>query len=71
MHAPGSISERNLYCMQITPQHNSLKTRITFKLPAAFGYLIYKHSTFLRHKVIRALANATVLYIVIITLKTL
>jgi len=43
------------------PQHNSFKTRITPKLPTAFRYLIYKHSTFLRHKVIRALPNATIL----------
>jgi len=43
------------------PQHNSLKTRITPRLPTAFTYLIYKHSTFLRHKVIRALPNATIL----------
>jgi len=47
--------------MQITPQHNSLKIRITPKLATAFRYLIYKHSTFLRHKVIRALLKATVL----------
>jgi len=31
------------------------------KLATAIRYLIYKHSTFLRHKVIRALPNATVL----------
>jgi len=43
------------------PQHNSLKSRITPKLATVFRCLIYKHSTFLRHKVIRALPNATVL----------
>jgi len=47
--------------MQITPQYNSLKTRITPKLATAFSYLIYKHSTFLLHKLIFALPNATVL----------
>jgi len=59
--------------MQITPQHNSLKTRITPELATAFRYLIYKHSTFLRHKVIRALSHATVhsIIMVIIVLKTL
>ena len=39
------------------------------KLATAVRYLIYKHGTYLRHKVVRALPNATVL--VIITLKTL
>ena len=41
-------------------------------LAAAIKYLIYKHFTFLRHKVIRALPNATVfcIVVVIITLKT-
>jgi len=46
--------------MQITTQHNPLKARITLKSANAFRYPIYKHSTFLRHKVIRALPNATV-----------
>jgi len=46
--------------MQITPQHNSMKDRATPKLATATRCLIYKHSTFLRHKVIRALPNATV-----------
>jgi len=31
-------------------------------LVAAFRYLIYKHSTFVRHKVIRALPNVTANY---------
>jgi len=44
-----------------TSQHNSLKTRITSKLATAFRYLIYKHSTFSRHRYIRALPNAAVL----------
>jgi len=56
-----SVSERDLCGMQITPQHNSLKTRITHKLATAFRYLIYKHSTFLHHKGIRALQNAAIL----------
>jgi len=38
-----------------------MKTTITPKLATAFRYQIYKHSTFLRHEVIRALPNATVL----------
>jgi len=40
--------------------HSTLKTRTTPKLATAIRYLIYEHSTFLRHKVIRALSNATV-----------
>jgi len=38
-----------------------LKIRITPKLATAFRYLIYKHSTFIHHKTIRALPNAPVL----------
>ena len=59
--------------MQITTQHNPLKARITPKSANTFRYLICKHSTFLRHKVIRALPNATVFctVVVIITLKTI
>jgi len=56
-----SISERDRCRIQITPQHNSLNTKITPKLATAVRYLIYKHSTFLPHKVTRALPNATVL----------
>ena len=43
------------------------------QLAAAIRYLIYKHITLLRHKVIRALLNATVfcIVVVIITLKTI
>ena len=63
----GSITEGYPCRIQITPQHNSLKTRTTPKWATAFRYL-YKFSTFLRHKVIRALLNCTVM--VIITLKT-
>jgi len=42
-------------------------------LAPAIRYLIYKHITFLRHKVIRALPNATVfgVVVVIITLETI
>jgi len=59
MHMAASVRET---CrIQITPQHNSLKTRITPNLDTAFRYLICKQSTFLRHKGIRALPNATVL----------
>jgi len=42
MHTSG---ERDPCRIQITPQHNSLKTTVTPKLAAAFRYLIYKHST--------------------------
>jgi len=50
-----------------------LNTRLKTPLAAAIRYLIYKHITFLRHKVIRALANATVFctVVVTITLKTI
>jgi len=59
MHMTTSVRDR---CrIQITPQHNSLKTRTTPKLAITIRYLIYKHSTFLHHKVIRVLPNATVL----------
>jgi len=73
IHAHGSISERDPCRIQVTPQHHSLKTRITAKLATALRYLINKHSTFLGHKVIRALQNVTVLctVMVIITLKTI
>jgi len=37
MHAHSSISKRDPCRMQITPQHNSLKTRIT---PATYSYRI-------------------------------
>jgi len=59
MHIAAPV--RDQCCMQITPQHNSMKTRILPKLATAFRNLIYKHSTILRHKVIRVLPNATVL----------
>jgi len=73
IHAHGIISERDPCSIQITPQHNSFNTRITPKLATTFRYLICQYSTFLRHKVIFALPNATVLctVLVIITLKTL
>jgi len=41
IHAHGSISERDPCQMETTPQHNC-------------RYIIYKHSTLLRHKVMRA-----------------
>jgi len=44
IHAHDSISERYPCRIQITPQHNSLKTRITPKLATAFRHLIYTHS---------------------------
>jgi len=36
------MNEKDLCHMQITPQHNLLKTRVTSKLATAFTYLIYK-----------------------------
>jgi len=50
MYMAASVSETRI---QLTPQHNFLKTRITPKCAAAFSYLIYKHSTLLRHKDVR------------------
>jgi len=47
--------------LQITPQHDSFKTRIIPKLPTAIRCLIYKRTTFFGHKVNRVLPNATVL----------
>ena len=61
IHAYGSINERALCRMQISPQHNSLKIRKTPKLATAFRYVICKHSALLRRKVIRALPNRTVM----------
>jgi len=48
-------------CAVYQSQYNSLESRITPKLATAFRYLIYKHNTFLRHKGICALPNATAL----------
>jgi len=72
IRAHDSISERDPCRIQITPQHNSFKSRITPKLAAAFSDLNYKQSTFSRHEVISTLSNATVLctVMVIMTLKT-
>jgi len=56
----GSVTESDPCRIQITPQNNSLKTKITPKLASAIRYLIYKHTTFLRHKVMHALPNVTV-----------
>ena len=39
IHAYDSISERDPCHIKITPQHNSLKTRVTPKLATAFRYL--------------------------------
>jgi len=72
-YAHVSISERDPCRTQITPQHNSLNIRFKTPLAAAIRYLIDKHITFLRHKVIRALPTAKVFctVVVIITLKTI
>jgi len=67
MHMAASV--RDPCRTQITPQHNSLNTRIKTPLAAAIRYLIYKHITFLRHKVIRALPNATVFCIVVVIIR--
>jgi len=53
MHAHGSISERDSCRTQITPHFTAQTPKL--------AYRIYKHSAFLRHKVIHALPNATVL----------
>ena len=41
--------------------HNTSHWKLTPKLATAIRYLIYKHSTFLRHTIIRALPNAAML----------
>ena len=41
IHAHGIINERDPCRIQITSEHNSLKTRITVKLATALIYLIY------------------------------
>ena len=71
--AHGSISERDLCRTKITTQHNSLNTRIKTPLAGAIRYLIYKDISFVRHKVICALPNATAfcIVVVLITLKTI
>jgi len=51
----GQQHGRDLCRIQINPQHNSLKT-------TSFEYIIYKHSTFWCHKVIRELSNSSTLY---------
>jgi len=61
MHMAASVSETRTVTNISTPQHDSFKTRRTPKLATAIRYLIYKSSTFLGQKVIRALPNATVL----------
>ena len=48
--------------LQITPQHDSFKTRITPMLATAIRYQIYKRSAFFGDKVNRVLPNATVLW---------
>ena len=52
-------SERDPYTNHSTAQ--PLAIILSPKSTTAIRYLIYKHTTFLRHKVIRALPNATVL----------
>jgi len=66
MHMAASVRETRAV-------HKSLHTRIKTPLAAAIRYLIYKHITFLGHKVIRALPNAAVfcIVVVIITLKSI
>jgi len=74
VHMAASVRETCVVHKSLhTPQHNSLNTRIKTPLAAAIRYLIYKHITFLRHKLICALPNATVfcIVVVIITLKTI
>jgi len=53
-----SCTSRSWWITHSTQRHRrGCNTRITPKLATAFRYLIYKHSTFLGHKVIRALLN--------------
>jgi len=56
----GCLIEREPCRVRITPQHNSLKTRITPKLATAIRYPIYKYTAFLHYKLF-VLPNATVL----------
>jgi len=46
MHMAASVRETRAICKSF-----SLKTRVNSKLATAIRYLIYKYSTFLRHKV--------------------
>ena len=59
IHAHVTIIEGHPCHIQITPQHDSLKARMTVKFATVNRCQIYKHNTFLGHKVIRALPNAT------------
>jgi len=60
MHAAASARETRVVYKSL--HSNSLKTGITPKLATAITFIIiYKHGIFLRHKVICALPNATVL----------
>jgi len=70
MHLAASVRETRAVHKS---HHSSLNTILKTPLAAAIRYLIYKHITFLRHKVIRALPNATVFCTVVIinTLKTI
>jgi len=49
------------YTNHFTAQLIECYSRLTSKLATAISYLIYKHSTFLHHKVIRVLPNTKVL----------
>ena len=70
MHMAASVRETRAVHKS---QYSSLNTRIKIPLAAPVRYLIYKHITFLRYKVICALPNATVfcIVVVIITPKTI
>jgi len=70
MHMAAAVRETRAAHKSI---HSSLNTRLKTPLAAAIRHLIYKHITFLRHKVIRTLPNATVFctVVVLITLKTI
>ena len=61
MHMTASVWETRALCKSLH-NNNSLKTTISPELPTTCRYPIYKHSTFLCHKLIRALADATVGY---------
>jgi len=56
MHMAVSVRETRTIYKHINPQ-----SRTTPNLATAITYLSCKHSTFLRHKIIHVLPNATVL----------
>jgi len=58
MHQAASVKETRAVYTNSTAQ---LIENYNYSQATAFRYLIYKHSTFLRHKLLCVLPNATVL----------